>query len=95
MAVLFKGYAWGVNQLSETYGEKLKKKNDNEKATEPTYRVGYRNALAAHTVTENLIKIYAVEMATCVLSEQLKRNLKQFSDLIKQLNIAFKICRQI
>jgi hypothetical protein len=34
-------------------------------------------------------------MAACVLSEQLKWNLKQFSYLIILLNVAFKICQQI
>jgi hypothetical protein len=39
--------------------------------------VSYRIALArqAHTVTENPIKRYAVEMATCVLGEESKEKL--------------------
>lgn len=46
-------------------------KTDNEKDTEPSCRVGYRMALAgeANTFAEMLIKICAVEMATCVLGE--------------------------
>jgi hypothetical protein len=54
------------------------------KKSEASYRVNFHTALAreAHTVAENLIKIYAVEMETCVFGEQSKRNLKQFSYLM-------------
>jgi hypothetical protein len=49
-------------------------KADSERATQASYRVSYGIAFAgdAHTITETLIKPRAIEMAACVLSEQLK-----------------------
>jgi hypothetical protein len=43
-------------------------KTDNEKSTEPSYRVGYRTALAgeANAIAEIPIKICAVEVVKCV-----------------------------
>jgi len=64
---LFKGYVEASANRQESCGEKLKKRTDDEKATELSYRVRYRMALAgeASTVAEILIKICAAEMATC------------------------------
>jgi hypothetical protein len=59
--------------------------------------VSYHIALAGetHTVAEALSKLYVVEMATCVLGEQSKKKLTQFSYLILPLNIMFKVCQQM
>jgi hypothetical protein len=72
-------------------------KTYNENSTEASYRVSYRIALAqkAHTFAETLIKPCAVEIATCVLVNSRKRNLKEFSYLIILLHVAFKICQQM
>jgi len=50
----------------------------NEKASETSYSVSYRIALAgeAHTVAETLLKQCAVQMAPCVHGEQTKKKLE-------------------
>jgi hypothetical protein len=62
-------------------------KTGNENATEASYRVSYRIALAgeAHTFAETLIKLCAVEMAS-VLGEQSKKKL----DTVQLSNNAVK-----
>jgi hypothetical protein len=54
-------------------------KTDNEDATEASYRVSCRIALAgeAHTIAETLTKPCAIEMSACVLGEQLKKRLER------------------
>jgi hypothetical protein len=50
---------------------------DNKSATETSYTVSYRIVIVgeAHTFEETLVKLCAMELATCVLREQSKKKL--------------------
>jgi hypothetical protein len=63
-------------------------KTDNENATEVSYRVSCLTALAAEarTVAETLVKLCALEMATCVLGEESRKKL----DTVQLSNNAVK-----
>jgi hypothetical protein len=68
-----------LEALTNWQGIKVKSsKSNNEKATEPSYRLSYRSALVgeAHTVAEILIKPCALEKITCVFGEQSKNKLE-------------------